>query len=265
MYHFKGLQIRPVEQTSLGEYAQLLKTSFPGFVPSIDYLNWLYYENPRGVVRGFDAYDGDKLVAHYACVPTKINGFHHDSLLSLNTATHPDYQGMGLFKLLASKTFESASNSFANVIGVANAKSVNGFVKHLGFEKLGNLELRIGFLARALEGSRVYTMREVEWRLSCPDRPLTLSTLNEDSYLISKKIKWFLPQLKAVIPEVSIQTSERVKHSIGMTLDWRRGIKPKLRLPKFLKPSPLALVFKPLLEGDSRKITSFSFPDFDAF
>jgi hypothetical protein len=50
-----------------------------------------------------------------------------------------------------------------------------------------------------------------------------------------------------------------------MTLDWRRGVKPIVKLPVFMKPSPLELIYKPLLEIDSSKFSSFSFPDFDAY
>ena len=265
MPDLRGLQIKPVSQSSVLDYADLLAQSFRGFKPSVEYLRWLYFENPRGYVRGFDAFDGQKIVAHYVCVPIKISGYKNDSLLSLNTATHPNYQGRGLFSALASKTFESVSASFANVIGVANAKSVGGFVKHLGFEKIGNLDLRIGSLERASNGSRIYSKNELEWRASCPRRELKVSERESNSYLVSARISRFLPELKSVVPVELEHPSKRSHRKIGMTLDWRRGLTPIVKLPDFLKPSPLALIYKPLLEIDSSKLSSFSFPDFDAY
>jgi GNAT superfamily N-acetyltransferase len=110
-----GLRFSRCDESKLQDYADLLANSFIDFQPSVEYLDWLYFQNPRGSVFGFDAYDGDLLVAHYACIPIKINAFRQNSLLSLNTATHPDYQGRGLFRLLANKTFESAAETFANV------------------------------------------------------------------------------------------------------------------------------------------------------
>ena len=265
MSDFKGLQIREVRQASVKDYANLLGRSFGEFKPSVEYLNWLYYENPRGEVKGFDAFDGEKLVGHYACIPIKVAGYESSSLLSLNTATHPDYQGRGLFSALASATYENVTSSYANVIGVANAKSIGGFIKYLGFENLGNLELRLGSLGRVTSGSRIYTKEELEWRVSCPGRNLRLSELASGTSLVSTRIKMYLPELKAIVPLSPTQINERVSHSIGLTLDWRRGIKPKAKLPEFLKPSPLVLIFKPLLESDSSILSSFSYPDFDAF
>jgi hypothetical protein len=265
MSNFKGLQIREVHQAAVEDYANLLFQSFIGFKPSVEYLTWLYFENPRGDVKGFDAFDGDKLVGHYACIPIKIAGYKKDSLLSLNTATHPDYQGRGLFSVLASSTYEKVSSSYANVIGVANAKSIGGFVKYLGFENLGNLELRLGKLRRTTSGSRIYSRDELEWRASCPGRTLRLSELTSSACLVSTRVKKYLPELKAIVPLVPTQISQSVSQKIGMTLDWRRGINPIAKLPEFLKPSPLALIFKPLLESDSSILSSFSYPDFDAF
>ncbi len=263
--NYQGFQLREVTRSSLPDYAELFSRSFASFQPSIKYLSWLYFENPRGRVRGFDAFDGERLVAHYACIPIKIHGFKHDSLLSLNTATHPDYQGRGLFSALAAKTFESVSTTHANVIGVANAKSIGGFIKYLGFEILGNLDLRFGKLARGVQGSRVYTKEELEWRASCPGRTLAISDLGENSVLISVRAKKLVPKLRAIVAEFPLHDNVALSPRFGLTLDWRRGTKPLIKLPKFLKPSPLVLIFKPLLEGDSEKLSSFSFPDFDAF
>jgi hypothetical protein len=262
---YKGLQIRPICKTALIDYSQLLSASFQKFYPSLSYLNWLYYENPRGSVCGYDAFDGDVLVAHYACIPIKIDGYKFNSLLSLNTATHPNYQGRGLFKVLATKTFEIASSTFANVIGVANSKSVGGFVKHLGFDAIGNLELRFGNLSRPSAGSRIYSKEELSWRIRCPGRPLRDLSLNGDSHLLSTKPFRLLPSLKSVVFEEEQSTDSAKATEVGLTLDWRRGTKPLLKLPSRFKPSPLVLIYKPLLESDSMTLSSLSFPDFDAF
>jgi hypothetical protein len=265
MLDYRGLQLKEVSRASVRDYAALLSSSFVGFQPTVEYLDWLYFENPRGKVRGFDAFNGDMLVAHYACIPIKINGYKHDSLLSLNTATHPNFQGRGLFSTLATKTFESVSASHANVIGVANAKSIGGFIKYLGFEVLGNLELRLGSLSRSIYGSRVYSKDELRWRTSCPGRILTISDLGMNSSLISIRPRKLVPKLKAIVTEFPLCNNVDVKSGLGLTLDWRRGMNPLVKLPKFLKPSPLVLIFKPLLEGESEILSSFSFPDFDAF
>ena len=262
---FKGLQIRAIEASYLERYSELLSQSFKNFRPTKSYLNWLYFENPRGNVIGYDAFDGEILVAHYACVPIKIQGYESNSLLSLNTATLPSYQGRGIFGELASQTFRDAYPKFANVIGVANAKSKGGFIKHLGFEKLGTLELRLGNLKREFHGSRIYSKKDLEWRSECPGRPLSVKSIGNGLQLISVKPFKFAPKIQAIVYESEPVNFGKHRIRLGITLDWNKEVNPKFRLPKRFKPSPLELIFKPLREPDPTLISSFSFPDFDAF
>jgi GNAT superfamily N-acetyltransferase len=264
-FEFKGLQIREIRFSSLSTYSELLSSSYPNFEPSTSYLEWLYVKNPRGPAIGFDAFDGAKLVAHYVCIPIKVDGYRLNSLLSLNTATHPSYQGRGLFTALANQTFEKASSNFANVIGVANSSSVKGFIKHLGFESLGNLELRFGQLDRQKEGSKIYSKEDLIWRSHCPGRPLHTLSLKSGASLISIKPHRFGPKLQSIVHDENSMADSDQRLRLGFTVDWRKEVNPRIKLPKSLKPSPLELIFKPLLEPDPRRLTSFSFPDFDAF
>src|SRR5665213_2921074 len=132
------------------EYVTLLQSVFTGAKERYNstYLRWLYYENPNGAVVGFDAWDDDRAVAHYVCIPLLANiqsGGPRKVLLSLNTATHPDYQGRGLFVKLASETYAlAAEQGYDAVIGVANANSTHGFVNRLGFQLVTPLSVRIG-------------------------------------------------------------------------------------------------------------------------
>ena len=171
-YFFKEFNILPIDQSRISDYISLFDDAYPNFSPTQEYLRWLYFENPLGNVIGFDAYDEDKIISHYACIPTKVDGFEGLSLLALNTATHPKYQGRGLLKVLANRTYEFAGDNFAGVFGVANSKAVNALVRHLNFVQLGNLELRFGNLFRTHVGSRVYSEREIAWRSRCPGKAL---------------------------------------------------------------------------------------------
>ena len=59
---------------SLSRYTVLFSKCFPEsakFNPTS--LNWLYRQNPDGKVIGFDAWDGERLAAHYACVPARAS------------------------------------------------------------------------------------------------------------------------------------------------------------------------------------------------
>ena len=97
------------DESSIQKYIELFAACFPGASHyKAEYLRWLYRANPAGAVVGFDAWDGEILAAHYACVPARmlIGGRACRALLSLNTATHPSYQGKGLFTKLAAATYE---------------------------------------------------------------------------------------------------------------------------------------------------------------
>jgi GNAT superfamily N-acetyltransferase len=264
---YRGLSIRPVDSTSLSKYLELFKASFPDYKTSIEYLNWLYFQNPNGCVVGYDAYDGESLIAHYVCVPIWIDVYEKPSLLALNTATHPKYQGRGLLKVLANNTYEKYENHFACVVGVANAQAIKPLTKHLGFEHMGDLELRFGVLGLNGIGRRIYTEEEIVWRARCPGKPLNAKFCGGRIVRFTRHVYGILP-ITAFCPvrEERLKTlkSKIILLKFGFTLDWRREQKPKIFLPKKFKPSPLSFVFRPLSESDSSRLAAWTFPDFDA-
>ena len=102
------LQI-PEGTERLAEQAELLKHAFPHTdIFTTAYLKWLYVDNPEGPAVGFDGFDGDRLVAHYVCLPARaeIEGKEVRVLLSLNTACHENYRRRGLFTKLMKRTYD---------------------------------------------------------------------------------------------------------------------------------------------------------------
>jgi hypothetical protein len=264
---YRGLTIRPVTQNSLSMYIELFKASFPSYKTSIDYVSWLYFENPNGSAVGFDAYDGDLLIAHYVCIPIWIDGYQKPSLLALNTATHPKYQGRGLLKVLANNTYENYGDDFSCVVGVANAQAIKPLTKHLGFEHIGDLELRFGRLDSSTFGRRTYSADEVHWRAICPKKALQTHFYPDQKVEFTRHMYGVFP-ISALCPirgeKPQIPNSMKSVKKFRVTLDWRRNKKPFLFLPKRLKPSPLSFVFRPLSESDSSRLAAWTFPDFDA-
>lgn len=266
---YRGLSIRPVNHDRLSEYLALFEVVFPTFKTSVEYLDWLYFQNPNGMAVGFDAFDGELLVAHYVCIPIWINVYQKPSLLALNTATHPNYQGRGLLKVLANNTYDKFSGDFACVVGVANSRAIKPLTRHLGFKHLGDLELRFGSLESRLSGRRAYSDDEISWRANCPGRILK-SRLDKTNYVKFTRRLYGLFPITAVCPrrnsKFDTSTSRtRGPRSYRITLDWRRGHEPRFFLPKRFKPSPLSFVFRPLAESDFSKLSAWTFPDFDAF
>src|SRR4051812_41540991 len=109
----RNLRLEPAGTCAadLQEYIALFAHCFPK-AKKLDsqYLQWQYVDNPIGRVIGFNAFDGSRLVAHYAVIPVSVDyeGQRHLACWSLNTASHPEYQGRGLFTRLAEQTYEAA-------------------------------------------------------------------------------------------------------------------------------------------------------------
>ena len=259
------MEIRAISPKNLVNQEALLRLCFPNSNLDRAYLKWLYFANPLGNVVGFDAMNGNTLAAHYACIPTQIDG--KLGLLSLNTATHPNYRFKGLYQKLAIQTYENWSTQFDFVVGVANGQSAAGFVKRLGFTELGRLNLRFGDLKRPPTGNRTWTKAEIDWRTMSPRQKLEKRLLNNGMIELSMRPKSFPFKIKSLVSITDCeirQNLEQIDNRRGFTVDWVKGSKPRLYLPEKLKPSPLVMIYKSLNSND-HEINSWSFPDFDAF
>ena len=259
------MEIKRIHRNSISHHETLLNLCFPHSKLSRRYLEWLYFSNPLGDVVGFDAMDGDVLAAHYACIPTRIG----DSigLLSLNTATHPDYRSKGLYQELAKMTYERWSNEFNYVVGVANAQSATAFVKRLGFTEIGRLNLRFGDLRRPTSGARSWSQVELDWRINSPRQQLEKKIVGDGLVELSMRPKNLPFKIKSIIPIQDTGIAEMellIARKQGFTVDWIKDTKSQLHLPEKLKPSPLVMIYQ-RLSGSDTEVNSWSFPDFDAF
>ena len=276
------------DQDHLARYSALFGACFPGvgkFTP--DYLAWLYLANPDGKAVGFDAWDGERLAAHYVCVPARawVEGREVPVLLSLNTATHPDYQGKGLFTKLAAMTFEAGmAAGYDGVYGVANANSTPGFVRKLGFQLVRPLEARVGLgalrhapkaPARELSFERSWSEAALEWRCANPNNGIKAQVAEDGLRLFAKSVSTIVPayaELRtaglAVPHGMEANAVSPLRLYLGLQPDARASYWNYASIPRRLRPSPLNLIFRPLGERtlalDPQRI-EFSFLDFDAY
>ncbi len=98
---------------------------------------WKYHDNPvgRAVITVAEASSG--IVGVYALVPTRIR--LGDRLVlgaqSLDTMTHTDFRGQGMFVALARACMETASANGVEILyGFPNDASYHGFVNRLGWK-----------------------------------------------------------------------------------------------------------------------------------
>ena len=97
---------------------------------------WRYLKNPNPGLFCCFAIDDGKLVANYSVSPIQVvlNGKIYDAVQSLNTMTHPDYKGRGLFVELAKTVYNyCAQKGYAGVIGFPNNVSNRTFVNKLNW------------------------------------------------------------------------------------------------------------------------------------
>ncbi len=263
-----------VDRGALREAQKLLQLVFKEHADkfSFDYLKWQYADNPVGSIVGFNAYWGDKLAAHYVTMPIYMNieGTKTLGVLSLNTATHPEHRGKRLFLILANRTYQyAAENGFKFVIGVANAQSTHGFLKHLKFKLIGPLTFKIG------TGTKIYPQKEysfirywdkeiMEWRLNNP----SMDYYKNGDMIVSpikpgfKKLVYHDIDGLASLPKLQ---GRPFNLYIGFGADLERGC--YCGIPKFIEHSPFNLIFRDLTDGTLPEVTKenilFELIDFD--
>lgn len=284
------MNLRPIQYdaTALTRYQALFSQCFTAsdkFRPCS--LSWLYQENPEGKAIGFDAWDGDQLAAHYVCVPARamIEGNISSVLLSLNTATHPSYQGKGLFTKLAEATYDAASaNGFDSVYGVANANSTPGFVRKLGFQLVEPLKARMGIgsmggdpvsASKQAQFQRVWSPRSLAWRCFNPSNPVRRLRRTSGEAFIADAVKrgiYAYAELPVTfdISEVPIAGAplSPFRLELGLSPAGFPSSRTYVDIPKFLRPSPLNLIYRSLsgaVPSLRKGSVSFSFLDFDAY
>jgi len=274
----------------LEQYAALFRVCFPGATHLDErYLAWLYAGNPNGAVMGMDAWDGDRLAAHYVCVPgaASVQGESCRVLLSLNTATHPDYQGKGLFTKLAEATYASGTRlGFSAVYGIANANSTPGFVRKLGFSLGGALEAKVGVgridLRTPTEWTaqssfhRVWDTTSLRWRCANPNRAYRLHRVAQG--VLGASASTGKPFLRAWaelpsegVGELEEPTTPPLTLRLHLGLIPRSGGRPGkgwIDVPQRFRASPLNFIFRDL-SSRQRSIDPsnalISQLDFDAF
>ena len=285
---FQSMNIVPIQldEKSIERYSKQLKNWFPKTPLNsrrfeVTSLVWQYIKNPEGCAIGYDAFDKDQLVAHYVCIPTTIMGPSGSlkALLSLNTATSPQYYGKGLFTKLALETFSIAKKmGYSCVYGVGNKNSTPGLVRKLGFDLVAPLEVLIGIghlhpqnSDSSCQFQRIWNEASLNWRCANPANQIhALQNANASVYYADTEY----PFISAYDVRLGHNFSNQLFDSNKFKLKLILGLFPQgvpssfLRIPNFLKLSPLNFIFKsldPSVKTPDRQGIHFTFLDFDAY
>ena len=247
----------------LEELVILMNDSFPDCPFGKDYYRWQYVDNPNGKVVSYNAYFDGMLVAHYAAIPIEMSfeGKIQKGLLSLNTATHSEHRGKGLFVKLAQMTYDHAKEmGYKYVIGVANANSTHGFLMKLGFYQICPLEVRFGIgnifnykVEKPIHVERSDTT--IQWRLSNP------------YYKYSIKEKMIFGTIDKPFFKTVVSENKGLKNTgsigfrpfnlyVGLGLEKKGGL--YFKMPNFIKHSPFNLIFKDMSDGELPQVTQYN-------
>jgi GNAT superfamily N-acetyltransferase len=107
-----------------------------------EYDRWRLYDSPWGDSPAAIAVDGDVCAGLYIIWPAllELGGTPTLGAQSMDTMTHPDYRGKGLFIKLADACFEiAAAQGIELVYGFPNDQSYPGFIRRLNFDHVGDI------------------------------------------------------------------------------------------------------------------------------
>ena len=123
-----GLRIREAVDADLPQILEVLQSSL-GWVPDEQYAafyRWKHQENPFGVSPAWVALDGERIVGLRVWLRWRFvrHGQRWDAVRAVDTATHPEYQGRGIFRRLTTASLEvPREDGIAHVFNTPNLDS----------------------------------------------------------------------------------------------------------------------------------------------
>ena len=269
---------------ALPEIVALLERVFPRDRPWAPDVEWQYLKNPVGPARYVNAYaESGALIAHYAVAPTpplaESPVAFRGTYFSLNTAVDPAAQVPGLMVATSRALFRQLQAEGPTVIlGVANEKSFQGFVRVLGFRSLGRLSLTMHLpstlpatgVSRALADDS----KRLAWRVS---RPGVRAYADPARGAVTVRLRHLGVPLDAVL-STGLPTASVGALGLPRAAPWAprlyAGFGEKvgggMPVPDRLRPSPLEYIVRVLgdaglTDAVSRHLATrrFEFLDFD--
>jgi N-acetylglutamate synthase-like GNAT family acetyltransferase len=206
------MTIREANQKDIPEIVSLLKISLgESLLPKSEiFWRWKHIENPFGKSPVLIAVDDGRIIGVRAFMrwQWQSNGEKIEAVRAVDTATHPQYQGKGVFKTLTLKLLEQANaDGLHLVFNTPNQKSKPGYLK-MGWEEAGRLPVNV----------RIINPFNVVRRLVAPP------VIDEDSKQSDSETKHFLnhPLLHHLLEEnFKLHTDRIFTSHTTATLQWR--------------------------------------------
>lgn len=149
-YKEEKVNIRSANNQDLPKIVNLLKQSLgESLMPkSENFWRWKHVENPFGQSLVLIAEENSELIGVRAFMQWhwKLNDKTLKAARAVDTATHPNHQGKGIFKKLTLQLIEDCKQNHVDFIfNTPNKNSMPGYLK-MGWIKAGRLPIRLRFI-----------------------------------------------------------------------------------------------------------------------
>jgi hypothetical protein len=174
---------------------------------------------------------------------------------------------------------KSKDLGFDIVFGVANANSIYGFIKKLDWNYIDQLDTCVSLtLPKKIEIEKLrhcltlpLSDSTTKWRLSNPNYKYYKCNFGKIN-IVANDINYFARSILKISQATSDDTKflmPKINFWVGISnsYSWKKGFRSGFKIPEFLKPSPLHLIYKNLSsEIDlNRRNIHFEAINFDAF
>ncbi len=133
--------VREATREDDNELAELFRAVF-GFDRGAEHAHWKFRCNPAGDPVIAIAEAEGRIVGQYALWPTplRLGKTVLKGAQSLDTMTHPDYRGQGMFTVLAEECMQyAAARGIQALYGFPNENSHPGFIRRLDWDHTGEI------------------------------------------------------------------------------------------------------------------------------
>jgi GNAT superfamily N-acetyltransferase len=210
------VEVRPAGPEDEPRVLELLDAALGGgpagsWTPEL--FRWKHAENPFGQSFMLVTESGSRIVGLRAFMRWRfeIAGRNVSAVRAVDTATHPDYQGRGIFSRLTLAALDALRSEVDLVFNTPNEKSLPGYLK-MGWRSVGRVPVSI----RVLRPARF--LRGLRRRGGDPDRarPVSTAVPAEDALADGDTVARLLEVCRT--PSARLETSRTPEYLL-----WRYG------------------------------------------
>jgi GNAT superfamily N-acetyltransferase len=236
--------VKVVEKEHVSQLVEFLTLCMPGStVPKTEeFWRWKHFQNPFGVSPGLIAFNERGIISVRVFLrwSWKVNGLKIQAVRAVDTATHPDYRGRGLFSKLTQLLLDQMkAEDVSFIFNTPNKRSLPGYLQ-MGWTQVTRIPLLVRVLhpfhmvrkiiARVKNGNILHPEIPdgVNRLLQEPDlNRLLLNVEKDERYQTSRNLE-YLKWRYSDIPGISYNARWHFKDSAWAILIFRERIRKNL-------------------------------------